>query len=121
MDIRTVGIVGAGQMGNGIAHVFALAGYDVLLNDVKADAIHAAIATVERNLNRQAARGRISAEDLTKVMARIHPAETMDAFRDADLVIESATENETVKRAIFQALMPKIGPKTILATNTSSI
>ena len=121
MDIRKVGVVGAGQMGNGIAHVFALAGYDVYLNDVKPEAIKAAIGTVERNLNRQAARGRISPEDVTKVLGRIHPAESMDAFKDADLVIESATENEPVKKAIFQALLPKIGPKTILATNTSSI
>jgi 3-hydroxybutyryl-CoA dehydrogenase len=121
MDIRKVGIVGAGQMGNGIAHVFALAGYDVLLHDVKPDAIKAAIATVEKNLTRQAARGRIGPDEIAKVMARIQPAETLDGFRDTDLVIESATENEQIKKAIFQTLLPKIGPKTILATNTSSI
>ena len=121
MDIRKVGIVGAGQMGNGIAHVFALAGYDVYLSDLKAEAIHNAIATVERNLNRQAARGRIGPDEIRNVLARIHPAESMDAFEDADLVIESATENEQVKKAIFQALLPKVPAKAILATNTSSI
>src|SRR5262249_3079425 len=105
----------------GIAHVFALAGYDVHLSDIKPEAIKAALATVERNLNRQAARGRISHDDVPKVLARIHPAESLDVFKDADLVIESATENEQVKKAIFQSLLPKIGPKTILATNTSSI
>src|SRR5262245_23969423 len=104
MDIRKVGVVGAGQMGNGIAHVFALAGYDVFLHDVKAEAVKAAIAIVERNLTRQAARGRIAADDVTKVLGRIHAAETMDAFKDADLVIESVTENEPVKKAIFQAI-----------------
>jgi 3-hydroxybutyryl-CoA dehydrogenase len=121
MNIRKVGVVGAGQMGNGIAHVFALAGYDVYLTDVKFDAVKSAIATVERNLTRQAARGRIAQDDVAKVLGRIHPAETMDPFKDTDLVIESATENEQVKKAIFQALCAKIGPNTILATNTSSI
>jgi 3-hydroxybutyryl-CoA dehydrogenase len=121
MDIRTVGIVGAGQMGNGIAHVLALAGYDVLLNDLKPEAITNAIQLIDRNLNRQVARGRISADDVKKVLARIHPAESYDAFKNADLVIEAASENEQLKRAIFQAVCPKIGPHTLLATNTSSI
>jgi len=121
MNIRTVGIVGAGQMGNGIAHVFALAGYDVLLNDVKPEAIANAIHLIDRNLNRQVARGRISPEDVAKVLSRIKPAESYEAFRDADLVIEAASENEQLKRAIFQGLCSKISPQTLLATNTSSI
>jgi 3-hydroxybutyryl-CoA dehydrogenase len=121
MDIRTVGVVGAGQMGNGIAHVFALAGYNILLNDVKPEAVKTAISTIENNLNRQSARGRISVEDVKKALARIRPADTLDAFADADLVIESVTENEQIKKTIFQALCTRVGPKTLLATNTSSI
>jgi 3-hydroxybutyryl-CoA dehydrogenase len=108
-------------MGNGIAHVFALAGYNILLNDVKPEAVKTAISTIENNLNRQSARGRISVEDVKKALARIRPADTLDAFADADLVIESVTENEQIKKTIFQALCTRVGPKTLLATNTSSI
>lgn len=121
MDIRKVGLVGAGQMGNGIAHVFALSGYDVLIYDVKADAIAAAIDIIGRNLERQASRGRISEEDRTAALARIHPAHELADFKDADLIIEAATENEAVKREIFKSLCKVIKADAILATNTSSI
>jgi 3-hydroxybutyryl-CoA dehydrogenase len=121
MDIRTIGIVGAGQMGNGIAHVFALAGYDVLLYDLKPEAVAGAIQIIDRHLVRQVARGRINPDDVKKILARIKPAADYDAFREADIVIEAASENEQLKRSIFQGLCPKIGKHTMLATNTSSI
>lgn len=121
MDIRSVGIVGAGQMGNGIAHVFALAGYDVLLNDVNEDSLQKAVAIIDRNLERQVSRGKISAEDRQAAMGRIRTTMTLADLGPSDLVIEAATERETVKQAIFDALLPHLKPETILTSNTSSI
>ena len=121
MEIRTVGVVGAGQMGNGIAHVFALAGYDVLLNDISAETLEKAVALIDRNLERQAARGKITAEDHGAAMARIRTTTTLADIGASDLIIESATERETVKQAIFEDLLPHLKPHTILTTNTSSI
>ena len=121
MDIKTVGIVGAGQMGNGIAHVMSLAGYDVLLNDISDDALKAAIATVDRNLERQVSRDKIGADEKADAMARITTTATLSDLGQSDLVIEAATERETIKQAIFEDLLPHLKPTTILTSNTSSI
>ena len=121
MDIKTVGIVGAGQMGNGIAHVMSLAGYDVLLNDISGDALAAAMATIDRNLERQVSRDKISAEDKAAAVGRIKTTQTLTDLGQTDLVIEAATERETVKQAIFEDLVPHLQPHTILTSNTSSI
>jgi 3-hydroxybutyryl-CoA dehydrogenase len=119
--IHKIGIIGAGQMGSGIAHVIALSGYDVSLNDIAKDKVDAAIGAIDRNLARQVASGKISEDDKRKALARITYAETMGKLSDADLVIEAATEDETVKRKIFVALCPFLKPNAIVSTNTSSI
>ena len=121
MAIQSVGIVGAGQMGYGIAHVFALAGYDVLLNDVSAEALDKAMATIDRNLERQVSRGKVSAEDKAATMARIRTTSNVEDIAGTDLVIEAATEREDIKNKIFEAIVPHLGPDTILTSNTSSI
>ncbi|MFU8898303.1 3-hydroxybutyryl-CoA dehydrogenase [Roseinatronobacter thiooxidans] len=121
MDIKTVGIVGAGQMGTGIAHVFALAGYDVLLNDISEDALGKGIALIDRNIERQVSKGKVSAEDKAAAMARIRTTTKLPELGPTDLIIEAATERETVKQAIFEDLLPHIQPHTILTSNTSSI
>ena len=121
MEIRSVGIVGAGQMGNGIAHVFAMAGYDVLLNDVNPEMLARAVATIDKNMERQVARGKLSAEDKAAAMARIRTTETLADLGPLDLVIEAATEKEAIKNAIFDGLLPHLAPQTILTSNTSSI
>ncbi|OYU18059.1 MAG: 3-hydroxybutyryl-CoA dehydrogenase [Rhodobacteraceae bacterium PARR1] len=120
-DIQTVGIVGAGQMGNGIAHVFALAGYDVLLNDISQTSLDKAIATIDKNLERQVSRGKIAAEVKSAALARIRTTLTLADLGKTDLIIEAATERETVKQAIFADLLPHLKPSTILTSNTSSI
>jgi 3-hydroxybutyryl-CoA dehydrogenase len=119
--IHKIGVIGAGQMGNGIAHVAALAGMDVLLNDISSDRINAGLATINGNLTRQVSRKLISEEDRQAALARIMPAETLDKLGDADLVIESASEKEEVKRKIFSDLCPHLKPDAIIGTNTSSI
>jgi 3-hydroxybutyryl-CoA dehydrogenase len=121
MTVRTVGIVGAGQMGSGIAHVMALAGYDVRLTDVKADALAAALATVARNIDRQINKGSVTAEAKAAALARIGTTTTLSDLGPCDLVIEAATEKEEVKNAIFAGLLPHLAPHTILTSNTSSI
>ena len=121
MEIAKIGIVGAGQMGNGIAHVCALAGYDVLLNDISEDGLKSAMEQIDANLNRQVTREKISAEDKAAAMARINTTMTLSDLGKTDLVIEAATERETVKAAIFEDLVPHLQPHTILTSNTSSI
>jgi 3-hydroxybutyryl-CoA dehydrogenase len=121
MNIRKVGIIGAGQMGNGIAHVCALAGYDVLLNDTARDRIEAALATINGNLARQVKSGKITEEQRTEALKRIAAAERYDALEDCDLVIESAVEDEQVKRKIFSEISKVVKPEALLGTNTSSI
>lgn len=121
MKIKNVGVIGAGQMGNGIAHVCALAGYEVGLNDVSLDRIEAGLATINGNLARQVSSGRISEDERDAVLGRITAAEKLEEFSNTDLVIESATENEDIKRSILVDLCPHIRDDTILATNTSSI
>jgi 3-hydroxybutyryl-CoA dehydrogenase len=120
-NIRRVGVIGAGQMGSGIAHVCALAGLDVQLNDVSPDRIKAGIATINGNMARQVSRKRISEDDRQNALKRIAPAETIDALSDCDLVIEAATEKEDVKRKIFAAVCPVLKPDAIVSSNTSSI
>jgi 3-hydroxybutyryl-CoA dehydrogenase len=119
--IRTVGVVGAGQMGNGIAHVAALAGCDVILLDAKPEAVTAAIATIGRNLDRQAAKGSITAGQRHEALGRIVPAPDYTAFAPCHIVIEAATEREDIKRTIFAAIIPHITQTCIVATNTSSL
>ena len=121
VKIERIGVIGAGQMGNGIAHVCALAGYDVIMEDVNQDALRKARSTIERNLNRQATKGVITQSDADAALNRIHPAVDLNGMKDRDLIIEAATENEVVKRKLFQELCPRLSPNTMLATNTSSI
>jgi 3-hydroxybutyryl-CoA dehydrogenase len=121
MQIRKVGVIGAGQMGNGIAHACALAGYDVLLNDMTRERIEAALATINGNLARQVKSGKITEEERSKALKRIAPAERFDALEDCDLVIESAIEDEQIKRKIFAELSKVVKPEGLLGTNTSSI
>ena len=121
VNIQTVGVIGAGQMGNGIAHVCALAGYSVLLNDVSPDRIKAGMATINGNMTRQVAKKTISEDDRNKALGRIKAAENYDALGTCDLVIEAATEKEDVKRKIFTDVCASLKPEAILASNTSSI
>ena len=119
--ITKVGIIGAGQMGNGIAHVVALAGYKVAINDLKRDAYDKAIDTITGNMARQATKGLISDKDQAEALARITYAADLAALGDCDLVIEAATENEELKHKIFASLCPHLKPTAIVASNTSSI
>jgi 3-hydroxybutyryl-CoA dehydrogenase len=121
MDVTKVGVIGAGQMGNGIAHVFALAGYDVLMTDVSRDALDKARGLIEANLERQFSRGKITAAERDGALGRIATTMSLADLGKTDLVIEAATERETVKTAIFEDLVPHLGPNTILTSNTSSI
>ncbi len=121
MDVKSVGVIGAGQMGNGIAHVFALAGYDVLMTDISRDALDAALRLIETNLDRQVSREKITAEDSAAALKRIQTTMTLADLGQTDLVIEAATERETVKAAIFEDIVPHLKRDTILTSNTSSI
>nr|WP_278434220.1 3-hydroxybutyryl-CoA dehydrogenase [Brucella anthropi] len=121
MAIRTVGVVGAGQMGSGIAHVCALAGFDVLLHDAAADRLEKGIATINGNMARQVASGKLLEDQRAAAMKLIRPANSMEDLAGVDLAIEAATEDETVKRKIFAQLCTVLNPEAILATNTSSI
>jgi 3-hydroxybutyryl-CoA dehydrogenase len=120
-SIRRVGVVGAGQMGSGIAHVAALAGFEVKLNDLSPDRVKAGIATINGNMARQVTRKRITEEERQAALGRISPAESYEAFGDCDLVIEAATEKEDVKRTIFANVCPLLRPDAIVGSNTSSI
>ena len=120
-NIRKVGVIGAGQMGNGIAHVCALAGFDVALNDVSMDRIRSGLATINGNMARQVGSGRITEEERQAALDRITPAATLDDLSGVDLVIESAVEDEQVKRKILSTIAPLLKPEAIIATNTSSI
>jgi len=119
--MKKIGVVGSGQMGSGIAHVCALAGYDVHLHDVSEEKVNAGLATIDGNLARQVGSGRISEDERRAAMGRIHAALTLDAFADADMVIESVTENEAIKRKIYAELCPALRADAIVASNTSSI
>ncbi|HWJ76424.1 MAG TPA: 3-hydroxybutyryl-CoA dehydrogenase [Kaistia sp.] len=119
--ISTIGVIGAGQMGNGIAHVSALAGFEVYVHDIAEDRVRKGLATIDGNLSRQVHSGRISEEDRKSALARVKPAVTVDALASCDLVIEAATEDEAIKRKIFSGICPALRPDAMLATNTSSI
>ena len=119
--IKKVGVIGSGQMGNGIAHVAGLAGLDVVLNDVSADRLKSAMATINGNLSRQVARKTISEEDRKRALSKITLAESTDDLADCDLVIETAVEKEEVKRKIFHDLCAVLKPEAIIASDTSSI
>lgn len=121
MEISRIGVIGAGQMGNGIAHVMALAGYEVRLTDVSQDALDKAVALIGKNLDRQVSREKITGEVRDAAMARISITLDMAEVAQTDLVIEAATEQETVKQKIFDSLAPHLLPHTILTSNTSSI
>jgi 3-hydroxybutyryl-CoA dehydrogenase len=121
MKITKVGIVGAGQMGNGIAHVFALAGFDVTLNDISPDALASSIEIMKGNMSRQVGRGKITDDQMQAALRRITTTSVLADLGLSDLIIEAATERESIKQVIFEDLLPHIGPETILASNTSSI
>jgi 3-hydroxybutyryl-CoA dehydrogenase len=121
LDIHKVGVIGAGQMGNGIAHVCALSGFSVLLNDIALDRVKSSLATINGNMARQVGKNLISEEDRKAALGRITPAEKLDALADCDLVIETASEKEDVKVKIFAAICPLLKPEAIVGTNTSSI
>ena len=121
MNITKVGIVGAGQMGNGIAHVFALAGFDVMLNDISRDALVSAIEVMKGNMARQVGRGKITDAQMQAALGRITTTTVLADLGPSDLIIEAATERESIKQVIFEDLLAHIGPETILASNTSSI
>ncbi|MFD2184943.1 3-hydroxybutyryl-CoA dehydrogenase [Rhodoplanes azumiensis] len=120
-NIDKVGVIGAGQMGTGIAHVCALAGLDVVLNDVSADRVKAGLATINGNMSRQVRRNRITEAERQAALARIVPSVSYDGFSDCDLVIEAATEKEDVKRKIYGQLCPNLKPDAMIGSNTSSI
>ena len=118
---KTIGVIGAGQMGGGIAHICALAGHDVILVDIAEEPLAKGLKAITRNLERQVSRERISAEDKDAALGRITSGVGLDKLGSADLVIEAATENEEIKRRILSELCPHLGPDAIIATNTSSI
>ncbi|RRH76959.1 3-hydroxybutyryl-CoA dehydrogenase [Falsigemmobacter faecalis] len=121
MEIRSVGVIGAGQMGNGIAHVFAQSGYDVVLTDISAEALEKAVALIARNLERQVSRGKTTEGEMTAALGRIRTTQVLAELGPSDLIIEAATEREAVKVKLFEELRPHLGPETILTSNTSSI
>ena len=121
MAIEKIGVIGAGQMGTGISHVLALSGYDVVLDDINKDALAKAIGLIEKNMQRQAAKGLIKEDQIKPALARIRVTQTLDDLKDRELVIEAATEDEAIKKKIFQDLCTRISDKAMIATNTSSI
>jgi len=121
MNIKTIGVIGAGQMGNGIAHVCSVAGYDVRLLDVSRQQLDKALGTIGHNMERQVRRGLISADDMARALARIKTSGDYAVFGDCDVVVEAATENEEVKRSILKTLVPHLNAHALVATNTSSL
>ena len=119
--IKRIGVIGAGQMGSGIAHVCALKGFEIRLADVDQAHIDKGLDAIGRNMDRQIGRGMIRPEDKDAALARITSGLDYKQFADCDLIVEAATENEAVKREIFKKVCPVVGPMTLLATNTSSI
>ena len=121
MELRTIGVIGAGQMGGGIAHVCALSGFDVRLLDLEESRLVEATEKIERDMHRQAARGKVGETDVAAALARITTSTDYAVFGDCDLVVEAATEDESIKREILKTLVPHLSPGAIIATNTSSI
>ncbi len=120
-ELQRIGVVGAGQMGRGITHVCALAGLDVVLADVSPEVLARSLETIDANLGRQVARGRIKEDEKAAALKHIRTTTDFAAFADRDMVIEAATEKEEVKREVYKQLVPKLKPDTLIATNTSSI
>jgi 3-hydroxybutyryl-CoA dehydrogenase len=121
MTVNSIGVVGAGQMGNGIAHVMSLAGFDVVLNDISEDALKRAIDLISKNMDRQVSREKITQDERDQAMARIVITQDLPQVAQTDLIIEAATEQETIKQKIFDSLLPHLSENTILTSNTSSI
>ena len=121
MNIATVGVIGAGQMGSGIAHVFALAGMNVLLTDNDSLALDKSMSSIEANLQRQLLKDKITADQFSRALASITTTNSLEHVGQSDLVIEAATENEAIKTEIFESIVPHLLPHTILTSNTSSI
>ena len=121
MTVNSIGVVGAGQMGNGIAHVMSLAGFDVVLNDISEDALKRAIDLISKNMDRQVSREKITQDERDQAMARIVITQDLPQVAQTDLIIEAATEQETIKQKIFDSLLPHLAENTILTSNTSSI
>ncbi len=120
-DIKSIGVLGAGQMGAGIAQVFSLAGYDVKLTDLSEDKLAESLKTIEHHMKRQVSKGRANPDDIEAALSRIETGTQYKLFGDCDVVIEAATENEDLKREIFKELCPALKPDAILCSNTSSI
>jgi 3-hydroxybutyryl-CoA dehydrogenase len=121
IDIKKIGLIGAGQMGSGIAHVSAAAGLQVVLNDLSEERVHAGLATINGNLARQVAKGQITEQDRKSALEKINASANYEDLSNCDLVIEAASENEDLKRKIFAKLCPILAPESLLASNTSSI
>jgi 3-hydroxybutyryl-CoA dehydrogenase len=119
--IKNIGVVGAGQMGSGIAHVCLLAGYTVFLSDTSEEILEKSIETIAKNMERHVSRGKLSHKEKDKALAGLHHFVGLEGLKTCDLIIEAATEKETVKKEIFRKLVPLISPHCLLATNTSSI
>src|ERR1700739_2224495 len=117
MAVEKIGVIGAGQMGTGIAHVLALAGYDVTLDDVNKEALGKALDRIDKNMQRQASKGIIVGDLIGPALKRIHTTQSLDDLKDRELVIEAATEDEAVKKRLFQELSPRLSPTAMLATN----
>ncbi len=120
-ELKSIGVIGAGQMGGGIAHVCALSGYDVKMSDISEEALTKSVAAIEQNMDRQVSREKITADEKAAALARISTGTSLELFADCDLVIEAAVENEELKREIFKALCPVVRPDAVICTNTSSI
>ena len=120
-EIATIGVIGAGQMGRGIAEVAALAGLKVRLSDIGAEQLGRAVETIEKHLTRQVSRERITEDDKLAALGRVSTATELDSLGDCDVVIEAAVEDETIKREIFQKICPLVKPEALICTNTSSI
>lgn len=121
MEFKSIGVIGAGQMGNGIAHVCALAGYDVVLNDISSDALRAALGRIEKNTARQVSKGAITEDQRDAALSRLRTCGDLGELGGLDLIIEAATEREEVKNQIFAGLAPSLSDHTVLTTNTSSL
>jgi 3-hydroxybutyryl-CoA dehydrogenase len=121
IELQTIGVIGAGQMGNGIAHVSALAGYDVVMTDISEDALKHGMESIEKNMVRQVAREQFSMDEMKAALARIKTSTSIKSHENDDLVIEAATEKREVKEQIFRSICEIVPPRTYLATNTSSI
>ncbi|CAA7619845.1 3-hydroxybutyryl-CoA dehydrogenase [Candidatus Terasakiella magnetica] len=119
--IQKIGVIGAGQMGNGIAHVCAASGFDVILLDINEESLKKGLGVIDKNLSRAVSKGKLSEAEKSATLARIKPTTSYADFGDSDLVIEAATEDEKIKRAIFQQLCPVLKPEAHIASNTSSL